>query len=168
MGIEEYIHGKVSSVKNERTGKSDLAPEEARDATKAIRRTSFENENSRRGDKHSAEMNVQEQIRAGFGKESKSFKDLYKGFSEDIANLRIRKAKYDSLKMKNNPENVSLLQWTGKDILEKSDDIESQIALQIEVISDPYEKSDLDSLRLELEKITRNVAGLSEKKAVNE
>jgi hypothetical protein len=99
--------------------------------------------------------------------EKTPFKDLLKGFSSDIAEVRIRKAKYDNLKAKNNPDDSSLLQWTGEDIIKKSDDIESQILLQIEATTDPYEKSDLDALRLELAKVTINVTGLPEKKVVN-
>lgn len=67
MGIEEYIHGKVSVVKNEKTGKPDLTTEQAKLATRAIGRTSVENENTNRGDKRSAEMNVQAQMREGLG-----------------------------------------------------------------------------------------------------
>lgn len=104
-----------------------------------------------------------------FGKrsEKKPFRDLIKGFSGDIAELRTKKVQYDNLKLKNNSDEIELLQWMGKNILEKSDDIASQILLQMEATTDPYDKADLANLELELDKIRKNVTGLAEKKVVN-
>lgn len=111
------------------------------------------------GEKYTAEMNVQKQMREGL--EQKSFKDLYVAFSSDIAIIRKMVAEYNNLK------EARLMEIKGEEILAESEKIKSEILHQIEAADMPEEKSDFDNLRIELEKITRNVRGISDLKVAN-
>lgn len=160
MSIEEYVHGKVSPIENKKTGELDLSIEAAKLITGAIRRTGLEKERNIFDDgKRTAEINVQEQMRAGLNNKE-SYASLFKGFSLDISNIRKKVAKYVDM------TDIAMKNAAADDIIYSAQIIKSEILKQIEISKDPNEKADFANLEFELNSITKNVIDSSSDKAV--
>ena len=91
--------------------------------------------------------------------QEKSINDLVRGFEMDADDIRRCINEYHSY------QDMRLRELKGQEILKQSDDIVSEIEEQIKLRKDPFEKADLDKVRIELNKIVKNIPRTLEKAA---